>query len=150
MVSLMSEMEQRAQALKVTLQPLKVRRLDELDAAFQLARKQTEALTVIDEGLFIANARRIADLAIRYRLPSIGFREYCEAGGLLAYGVDFPDIWRQGAVLVDKIFKGAKPADLPIQQATRFELVINLKTVKALGLTITPEVLARVNEVIPE
>ena len=91
---------------------------------------------MVEDGLFLANARRIAELAARHRLPSIGFREYCEAGGLLAYGVDFPYIWRQGAVLVDKIFKGAKPADLPIQQATRFELIINLKTAKAIGLTV--------------
>ncbi len=82
-------------------------------------------------------------LAIRSRLPSIGFREYCEAGGLLAYGVDFPQIWRQSAVLVDRILKGTKPADLPIQQATRFELVVNLKTAKALKMTIPPAVLAR-------
>jgi putative ABC transport system substrate-binding protein len=141
-------MDERARALNVKLQPVNVRRLDELDAAFELARAQTEALTVVDEGLFIANARRIAELAIRSRLPSIGFREYCDAGGLLAYGVDFPHIWRQSAALVDKVLKGAKPADLPVQQATRFELVINLKTAKTLGLTVPPEVLARADEVI--
>ncbi|MGC2047276.1 MAG: ABC transporter substrate-binding protein [Gallionella sp.] len=150
MVSLLGEMEQRAQALKVSLQPLKVRRLDELDATFQLARKQTEAVAVVEDGLFLPNGGRIAELAVKSRLPCIGFREYCEAGGLLAYGVDFPDIWRQGAVLVDKIFKGAKPADLPIQQATRFELVINLKTAKALGLAIPPSVLARADQLIGE
>jgi putative ABC transport system substrate-binding protein len=146
----MQAMEQRAQALKVGLLSLKVRRLDELDAAFQLAQRQTEALTVIDDGLFVANAAHIAELAIRSRLPSIGFEEYCASGGLLAYGVDFPHIWRQSAVLVDKIFRGAKPADLPIQQATRFQLVVNLKTERRLGLTITPEVLARADRVIGE
>ena len=150
MVSLLGEMEQRAQALKVSLQPLKVRRLDELDSTFQVARKQIEALTVVEDGLFLANARRIAELATRHRVPSIGFREYAEAGGLLAYGVDFPHIWRQGAVLVDKIFKGAKPADLPIQQATRFELIINLKTAKAIGLTVPPSALARADQLIRE
>jgi len=93
---------------------------------------------------------RVAELALRNRLPSIGFREYCEAGGLLAYGVDFPYIWRQGAVLVDKILKGAKPADLPIQQATRFEFVVNMKTARALGFTLATEVLARADQVIPE
>ena len=134
----------------MSLQPVNVRRLDELDAAFQGARKQIEALTVVEDGLFLANARRLADLATRHRLPSIGFREYGEAGGLLAYGVDFPHIWRQGAVLVDKIFKGAKPADLPIQQATRFELVINLKAAKAIGLTIPSSMLGRADQLIGE
>ena len=81
-------------------------------------------------------------------MPTIGFEEYGEAGGLLAYGVDFPHIWRQSAVLVDKIFKGAKPADLPIQQATRFRLMVNLTTAKALGVTLAPDVLARADRVI--
>ena len=148
MASLLREMEPRAQALKVSLQPVKVRSLDELDAAFQLARKQTEALTVPEDGLFLANAGRLAELALKNRLPTIGFREYCEAGGLLAYGVDLPHIWRQAGVLVDKILKGAKPADLPIQQATRFELVLNARTAKALALTIPPELLARTDQVI--
>ena len=148
MKSLIHVMEERAQALNVKLQFVNVRSLDELDAAFDLAKAQSEALTVIEDGLFIANARRIAELATRHRLPSIGFREYCEAGGLLAYGVDFPHIWRESAGLVDRILKGAKPADLPIQQATRFELVINLKTAKALGLTIPRSMLLRADEVI--
>jgi putative tryptophan/tyrosine transport system substrate-binding protein len=85
---------------------------------------------------------------MRNRIPSIGFREYCEAGGLVAYGVDFPHLWRESMVLVDKIFKGAKPADLPIQQATRFELIINLKTAKGMSLTIPPSLLARADQVI--
>ena len=152
MASLLREMEERAQALKVGMLPVKVRQLDELEAALQAARKQVQVLAVVEDGLFLsADGRaRIAELAVRNRLPSIGFREYCEAGGLLAYGVDFPDIWRQGAVLVDKILKGAKPADLPIQQATRFEFVVNMKTARALGLTLTPEVLARADQAIPE
>ena len=152
MTTLLREMEERGQALKVAVLPVKVRRLDELEAAIQAARKQAQALTVVEDGLFLpADARNaIADLAVRTKLPSIGFREYCEAGGLLAYGVDFPHIWRQGAVLVDKIFKGAKPAQLPIQQATRFEFVINLKTARALGLTLAPDVLGRADQVIPE
>jgi len=103
---------------------------------------------VPEDGLFQANDEQLADLANRNRLASIGFRAYAEAGGLLAYGVDFPFIWRQGAVLVDKILKGAKPADLPIQQASRFELVINLKTARALGLTIPKELRARADQVI--
>jgi putative ABC transport system substrate-binding protein len=125
-----------------------VRRLEELDSAFQQAQGQIEGLTVIEDGLLLANRKRIAELAIRNRLPSVGFREYCEAGGLAAYGVDFPHIWRRGAVFVDRILKGAKPADLPIEQATRFELVINLKTAKSLGLEVPPTLVARADEVI--
>jgi putative tryptophan/tyrosine transport system substrate-binding protein len=148
MVSIFHAMEERAQALNVKLYPLNVRLVDELSAVFTLAKAQTEALTVVDDGLFLANPRRIAELAIRNRLPSIGFREYCDAGGLLAYGVDFPYIWRQAAVLVDRILKGTNPADLPIQQATRFELIINLKTAKALNLRIPQSFLGRADQVI--
>jgi putative ABC transport system substrate-binding protein len=150
MASVLREMEQRAQALKVSLQPVKVQHLDELDGMLQAARKQIEALTVVEEGLFVANAPRVAELAAKHRIPSIGFGEYCEAGGLMAYGVVFPYIWRQSAALVDKVLKGAKPADLPIQQATRFELVINLKAAKALGITLSPELRARADRVIAE
>jgi putative ABC transport system substrate-binding protein len=92
--------------------------------------------------------RRIADFALRNRLPSIGPAHYAPAGGLIGYGVVWTDIVRRSMVLVDKIFKGAKPAELPIQQATKFELMINLKTAKALGLTIPPSLLARADQVI--
>ena len=91
---------------------------------------------------------RIAELAIKKRLPSIGFREYCEAGGLAAYGVDFPQIWRGAGALIDKVLKGRKPADLPIEQATRFEIILNLKTAKTLGFDVPPAMSARANEVI--
>ena len=148
MASVLREMEQRAQALKVSIQPVNVQQLEELDSVLQATRKQIDALTVVEEGLFVANAPRVAELAAKHRIPSIGFGEYCEAGGLMAYGVDFPYIWRQSAALVDKVLKGAKPADLPIQQATRFELVINLKAAKALGLTISPSLMLRADSVI--
>ena len=148
MTSMVTAMEERARALKVNLQVLRARHLEDLDSVFQSAQKQIEALTLPEDGLFLANAGRLADLAIKHRLPSIGFEEYCDAGGLLAYGVDFAHIWRQSGVLVDKIFKGAKAGDLPIQQATRFQLVVNLKTAKALGLTMTPEILARADRAI--
>jgi putative ABC transport system substrate-binding protein len=85
---------------------------------------------------------------VRNRLPTSGFREIADAGGLMAYAVNFPAAWRRAAVFIDKIFKGANPGDLPIEQATQFEFVVNLKTVKALGLTIPPAVLARADEVI--
>jgi putative ABC transport system substrate-binding protein len=96
----------------------------------------------------LANRKQIAELAITSRLPSVGFREYCEAGGLAAYGVDFPYIWRRAAVFVDKVVKGAQPADLPIEQASKFEFVINLRAAKSLGLTVPPSLLARADEVI--
>jgi putative ABC transport system substrate-binding protein len=148
MTTIVRTMEETARALNVKLQTVNARGLAELDAALALAKKQTEALVVPDEGLFIANARHIADLAMRSRLPSIGFREYCESGGLLAYGVDFPQIWRQSAVFVDRILKGTKPAELPIQQATRFELIINLKTANGIGLSIPTLMRLRADQVI--
>jgi putative ABC transport system substrate-binding protein len=148
MTSVLREMDQVAKAMDVKLQYVEVRRLDELDSAFARAKSQIQALTVIDEGLFIANAKRIADLALTNGLPGVGFREYCEAGGLAAYGVNFPHIWRRAAVFVDKIFKGTTPADLPIEQATRFEFIINLRTAKSFGLDMPPTLLARADEVI--
>jgi ABC-type uncharacterized transport system substrate-binding protein len=148
MVAVFRAMEERAHALRLRLRAVNVRRLDELDGAFALAKRQVETVTIADEGLFIANARRIADLAIQNRLPSIGFREFCENGGLLAYGVDFPHIWRQSAALVDKILKGAKPSSLPIQQATRFELIVNLRTARAFGLSIPTSIHLRANRTI--
>ena len=103
---------------------------------------------MIEDGLYLANARTIAEFAIRSRLPSVGFGEYCEAGGLAGYGVDFPHIWRRSMAFVDKILKGTKPADLPIEQADKFEFIINLKTAKALGLDVTDSLSARANQVI--
>ena len=98
---------------------------------------------------FFAERKRIVELAVKYRLPAIyPDKEYVEAGGLMSYGTDITDLYRRAAVYVDKILKGAKPADLPVQQATKFEFVINLKTAKQIGLTIPPEVLARANKVI--
>jgi ABC-type uncharacterized transport system substrate-binding protein len=148
MTSILRVMEETARVSNVKLQAVNVRRIDELEAAIEFARARIEALTVVDDGLFIANAQRIAELAARSRLPSIGFREYCEAGGMVAYGVDFPHIWRRAAAFGDKILKGTKPADLPIEQATRFEFIINLKTAKALGFEVPPALSARANQVI--
>ena len=137
-----------AKALNVELRTLNVRSFDELTPALKFARPGLEALIVIEDGLFIPHRKRIAELTTGNRLPSVGFREYCVAGGQLAYGVDLPHIWRQAGTIVDKILKGAKPADLPVQQATRFEIVINLKTAKAIGLAVPPALLARADEVI--
>jgi len=148
MAEVLRTTEETARALNITLQRVEVRALEELDAALAVAKSQVEALIVVDEGLFVANAGRIAQLAIKNGLPSIGFRGYCEAGGLAGYGVDFPHIWRRSMAFVDKILKGVNPADLPIEQATRFELMINLKTARALGLEVPPTLIARADEVI--
>jgi putative ABC transport system substrate-binding protein len=113
-----------------------------------MAERGVEAVEIIDDAMLIAHAPRIADLATKNRLPAIGFREFAEGGGLMAYAVDFPGIWRRAAIFVDKILMGAKPADLPVEQATKFELIINLKTAKALGITIPQTLLARADEVI--
>jgi putative ABC transport system substrate-binding protein len=148
MPSIVHAMTQTAKAINVTLQSIDVRDLNELEPAIERARSQLDSIVVPEDGFFIANRMRIAELAIKSRLPSIGFREYCEAGGLAAYGVDFPQIWRGAGAFVDKILKGRKPADLPIEQATRFEIILNLKTAKTLGLDVSPAMSARANEVI--
>jgi ABC-type uncharacterized transport system substrate-binding protein len=148
MPSIVRAMMQTAKVINVTLQSIDVRHPDELEPAFERARSQFDAVAVVEDGLFVANRRRIAELAIENRLPSVGFREYCEAGGLAAYGVDFPHIWRGAGAIVDKILKGRKPADLPIEQASRFEFILNLKTAKSLGFYVSPAMSARANQVI--
>jgi putative ABC transport system substrate-binding protein len=148
MTSVLHAMEETAKAMNVRLQQVPIRRLDDLGPAVEQAKGQIEGFTVIEDGLLLANRKQIAELAITSRLPSVGFREYCEAGGLAAYGVDFPYIWRRAAVFVDKVVKGAQPADLPIEQASKFEFVINLRAAKSLGLSLPPSLLARADEVI--
>ncbi len=146
---LIRAMEPTAQALKIQLQSVEVRDPAGLETAVSaLVRGHAGAFVVQEEAMLIAQAERIAELARKHLLPTIGFIEYARAGGLLAFGVHFPALWRRAAVFVDRIFKGAKPADLPVEQATRFEVVINLKTAKALGLTIPPSLLARADQVI--
>jgi putative ABC transport system substrate-binding protein len=127
-----------------------VRDAGKLDAAFRAATDaRAGALLVLGGGVFFPQAERIAELATRSRLPAMyGLRTYVEAGGLVSYGPDINDIWRRAASYVDRILKGAKPADLPVEQPTKFELVINLKTAKALGLTIPPSLLLRADQVI--
>jgi putative tryptophan/tyrosine transport system substrate-binding protein len=148
MPSIERAMMQTAKTINVTLQSMDVRHLNEMESAFERTRSQLDAIVVVEDGLFVANRARIAELAINMRLPSIGFREYCEAGGLAAYGVDFPQIWRGAGAFIDKILKGRKPADLPIEQATRFEIILNLKTAKTLSFDVSPAMSARANEVI--
>ena len=130
---------------------LEVRDAGEIEQAFKTATGvPAGALLVFGaSGIFLSHARRIAELAAISRLPAMyPLRPYAEAGGLISYGADGIEIWRRTAVFVDKILKGAKPGDLPVEQPTKFELVINVKTAKALGLTIPQSVLLRADEVI--
>jgi putative ABC transport system substrate-binding protein len=136
--------------LGLQLQLLEARRPEDFDAAFAaMAKEHADALLVVAEGLFLRQRARLADLALKNRLPSVhGIRENVEAGGLIHYGPDLLDQARRAGIFVDKILKGAKPADLPVEQPIKFELVINLKTAKALSLTLPPMLLARADEVI--
>jgi putative ABC transport system substrate-binding protein len=142
-------MELTARSLQLELLPFEVRGSQEFESTFALmTEKRVDALTIVEDAMLLDNVGNLADLAARHRLPSAGFKEFAGAGGLMAYAVDLPAMWRQGAAFVDKILKGAKPAELPVQQATKFELILNLKTAKALGLTIPQTVLIRADEVI--
>ncbi|HEV8396964.1 MAG TPA: ABC transporter substrate-binding protein, partial [Vicinamibacterales bacterium] len=144
------EVERAARSLGIQPQLLDVRRPEDLPRAFDAAAKQrAQALIVGLDGVTQGNLRPIAELAAKHRLPSIyGAKEYVDVGGLIAYGSSDHDMYHRAASFVDRIFKGAKPADLPVEQATKFELVINLKAAKALGLAIPQALLQRADEVI--
>ena len=144
------EAEAAAQVLAIKLQPIKVQSPGELEGAFaRMSTGHANGLLVLPQPFTFANARRITDLAARRRLPAMyGFTESVEAGGLMAYEANAADMFRRAADYVDKILKGAKPADLPVEQPTKFELIINLKAAKEMGLTIPPNVLARADKVI--
>lgn len=145
------EYESAARTLGMTLQSLPVRRQNsDFEGAFQSAEKgRARALIVVRSSLFSENRKRIVDLAIKHRLPSINeVNENVEAGGLMSYSTNTADSYRRVAFYVDRILKGAKPADLPVEQPSKFELVINLKTAKQIGLAIPPNVLARADRVI--
>jgi putative ABC transport system substrate-binding protein len=145
-----AETNTAARSLGLQTELLDVRSQDDLGRAFELAvRQHVDALLIGADGLTQMHQQTIVDLVARNRLPAAyPAREFVEAGELIAYAVSYPDLYFRFASFVDKILKGAKPADLPVQQPTKFELVINLKTAKALGLTIPPSVLARADEVI--
>jgi ABC-type uncharacterized transport system substrate-binding protein len=127
-----------------------VRGPDEIDSAFAaMTRERAGAVIVLADPMLIAQRKRIADLAAKSRLPAMYMlTDHVKAGGLMAYGPNIADLYRRAATYVDKILKGAKPADLPVEQPTKFELMINLKTAKALGLKIPQSLLARADEVI--
>jgi putative ABC transport system substrate-binding protein len=148
--NLLKEAEVSARALGVQLQVVEARRPAEFDRAFSdMTRARAGALTVLPTPMFFRERRRLVDLAEKNRLPTVfPYREFVDDGGLMAYGPNLADLSRRAATYVDKILKGAKPRDLPVEQPTTFELVINLKTAKALGLTIPPSLLARADQVI--
>jgi putative ABC transport system substrate-binding protein len=145
----LTAMERAAGSLRVELLPVNVRAPDGIAGAFaMLVSRGAQALTFIEDPLLISNAPYIAQLATQNRLPMIGEKPAAEAGALMAYGVDRYDLWFRTAFLVNKILTGTQPADLPIDQAAKFELVINLKTAKALGLEVPTSILLRATEVI--
>ena len=140
-----------APELKVKLEEIKAEaNADGLESAFKAAnQKRVEAMMTVTTRPFFAERKRIVELAGKHSLPAIYYqKEFVDDGGLMFYGADFSDLFRRGAHYVDKILKGAKPADLPVQQATKFEFVINLKAAKQIGLTIPVRVLERANQVI--
>jgi len=142
--------EDAARQLGVALQTHQVRERSEFESAFaSIGKERAEAVMVFGDPLAFLHRRFISELTAQYRLPAISpFREFADAGGLLSYGPDLTDYWRRAATYIDKILKGAKPAALPVEQPTKFELVINLKTAKALGLTIPRALLQRADQVI--
>jgi putative ABC transport system substrate-binding protein len=147
----LKELRPAALALKLKLEEIETQPDPKgLESAFQTAKqKQVGAIMTIAIRPFFAERKRIVELAAKYRLPAIyPDREFADEGGLMSYGADYNDLFRKAAHYVDKILKGAKPADLPVQQATKFEFVINLKAAKKIGLTVPPDVLARANRVI--
>jgi ABC-type uncharacterized transport system substrate-binding protein len=149
-VLLVREIEAAARTLRVQIQSLEVRGPDDFQNVLPTAISGgAGALVVVDDPLTVSSRTLIVSFAAQHRLPAMyGFREFAEAGGLMAFGANLADLYRRAPVYVDKILKGAKPADLPVEQPAKFDLVINLKTAKALGLTIPPSLLARADQVI--
>jgi putative tryptophan/tyrosine transport system substrate-binding protein len=150
MAQMVKETEVAAQTLGVQLQLVPAGGPDDFDSAFAaMNRERAEALIVLLSPMFYFEVRRIAKLAVKNRLPaSYGTREFAEAGGLMSYGANLNDLARGAATYVDKILRGAKPADLPVEQPTKFELFINLKTARELGIVMPPALLAGADEVI--
>jgi putative ABC transport system substrate-binding protein len=145
----MAEVQATARTLGLEVTTLEIRRAEDIAPAFEALKGRAEALYVCSDILTTTNRVRVNTLALTARLPMMyGVREYVEAGGLMSYGPNFLDLWRRTGDLVDKILRGAKPAEIPVEQPTKFDLVINLTTAKALGLDVPPTLLARADEVI--
>lgn len=148
-VAEMGEVESTARRLGLEVTKLEIRQPQDIAPAFAALNGRADALYVVVDGLVAANRTRIFTFATNARLPTIvNTREHAEAGALLSYGPNFHDLFRRAAEFADKILRGAKPADLPVEQPTKYSLVVNLITAKALGLTIPPTLLARADEVI--
>jgi putative ABC transport system substrate-binding protein len=147
---MLKQADDAARALGVRLQFVGAREAADLEPAFsEMNRTRADAVALFPSTMFFNERRRITDLAAKNRLPAVyQLREFVEAGGLMAYGTNIADLFQRAATYVDKILKGAKPAELPIEQPTKFDLIINLKTAKALGLTIPPSLLQRADQVI--
>ena len=146
---LVKELQDTAPKRRLKLKIMEVREAEALDAVFDRARREAQAALVLPAPVFLTNQQRIAGLAARHRLPAMyAMRDYADAGGLIAYAPDMAVMFRRGADYVDKILKGTKAGDLPIEQPTRYQLIVNLKAAKALGLTIPEAVLVRADEVI--
>jgi putative tryptophan/tyrosine transport system substrate-binding protein len=144
----MDQVAATSRALGLAVETLKIQRGEDIAAAFDTL-KGADALYVVSDPIVNANRIRLNTLALGARLPTMhSIREYVEAGGLMSYGPNFPELWRHTANFVDKILRGTKPADIPVEQPTKFDLVVNLITAKALGLTVPPMLLARADEVI--
>ena len=144
-----SQVQAAAKMLGLQVVILEMRSADDIASALEALKGRAEALYVLPNPLANTNRARINDLALSARMPTMhGFREYVETGGLMSYGPNTPDLFRRAGDYVDKILRGAKPADMPVEQPTKFELVVNLKTAKALGIDISPSLLARADEVI--
>lgn len=139
-----------ARSLGVKLQLFEVGRVEDFENVFaEIANQRMQAMFIVGDPMYGVHQTKLTELALRYRLPAMHTnRIHVENGGLMSYGPSFPDLWRRAATYVDRILKGAKPADLPIEQPTKFELIINLKTAKALGLAVPPTLLSRADEVI--
>jgi putative ABC transport system substrate-binding protein len=148
MLMLLAPVERTARALGVELVRIEVKGRDDIATAIAIAKSVASALLVIEEPLTISNASQIADFALRGRLAMIGFTPQAKAGALMEYGADLVDLYHRSASLVNKILKGTPPAELPIERAVKFDLILNMKTAKALGLEIPPTLLARADEVI--
>ena len=145
----MNEVRAAARTLSLEVITLEIRRGEDIAPAFEALKGRAEALYVAIDALANTNRVRINILAVGARLPTMhGSRDYVEAGGLMSYGANYPDLWRRAAEYVDKILHGAKPGDIPVEQPTKFDLVVNLTTAKALGLEVPATVLARADEVI--
>ena len=145
----MVEMQATARTLGIAVATLEIRRAEDIAPAIEALRDRADALYVVGDPLVFTNRIRINTLAVAARMPTMYIdKEFVEGGGLMSYGPNFPDLFRRAGDYTDKILRGAKPADLPVEQPTKFDLVVNLTTAKALGIEVPPTLLARADEVI--